>query len=133
MKNPHLPTVPRNTKKLDRARQRLVRWRSTHQIRARIPEELWTLITEIAREYGVGQTVRLLGLDYYSVKKRVEAASAGVEQAAFVELAPTVGDINCEWAVEVEHQRGTRMRIQCKCGNSPDLVELSERLWRAVR
>ena len=133
MKNPHLPTALRNIPKVEKARQQLGRWRSAHRQRARIPEELWKLLTEIAREYGIAKTVRLFGLDYLSVKKRVEAGGAGAKPAEFVEFVPQVSNGACEWAVEVEGHRGRRMRIQCKGGVQPDLVELSDRLWRVVR
>ena len=133
MKKPNLPTAFRDTRKLERVRQQLSRWRSSHRQRARIPEELWRLLTEIAQEYGVAKTVRLFRLDYLSVKKRVEACGAGVRPAEFVEFVPQVSNCTCEWAVEVEGHRGRRMRIQCKGDVQPDLVELSDRLWRVVR
>jgi hypothetical protein len=53
------------------------RWRRTRQGRPRIPEELWALAVEAAGQYGLYSTAQALRLDYYSLKKHVEAARRG--------------------------------------------------------
>jgi hypothetical protein len=50
------------------------RWRRTRQGRSRIPEELWALAVEAAGQYGLNSTAQALRLDYYSLKKHIEAA-----------------------------------------------------------
>ena len=50
------------------------RWRQTHQPRSRFSEELWSKAVAVAREYGHSHTASVLGLDYYSLKKRLAAS-----------------------------------------------------------
>jgi hypothetical protein len=58
-----------------RVREQLNQWRQDHSGRGRIPEVLWTEATRLARGHGLNKTARLLGLDYYSLKKRLQAES----------------------------------------------------------
>jgi len=60
---------------LERIRRRLERWRRTRRGRDRIPEELWGLAVAAVGTYGLNKTARALGLDYYSLKRRVESAA----------------------------------------------------------
>src|SRR5947207_3208721 len=59
---------------LERVRRRLDRWRRAREGRARIPESLWSAAVELARQCGVSKTARVLRLDYYLLKKRLEGA-----------------------------------------------------------
>lgn len=58
--------------RLERVRQRFERWRRRRQVGARIPEALWASAVKAAGRYGVHRTARALGVDYYSLKRRVE-------------------------------------------------------------
>jgi hypothetical protein len=73
---------------LARARERLAAWRRTKKPRSRIPESLWEQAVQLAGKHGVHRTARTLKLDYYSLKKRVEAAVGGRDESdtAFLEL-----------------------------------------------
>ena len=119
--------------RIETVRGKLAKWRRSRRRGERMPEKLWAQATALGRERGVAKTVRELGLDYYSLKKRVEAAGLEREAAkpAFVEFVPTIRE--SEWLVEIASERGTRMRIQCKGGTAPDLAGLSASLWRATR
>ena len=59
---------------LARAQVRFRDWRRKRTIGARIPEPLWTLAVKLAIAHGVCRTASALELDYYSLKKRLEAA-----------------------------------------------------------
>ena len=112
---------------VERVRQRLERWRRTRKKRSRIPEQLWQESAEVARSYGVNQTARALGLDYYGLKQRLDAGFAGsaVEQepvASFVELVGAAPAVVPECLVEVESASGTKMRIHLK--GAPDVAWL---------
>jgi len=58
---------------LERLRRRFDRWRETREGRSRIPEALWASAVKAAGRHGLNPTARALRLDYYSLKKRVEA------------------------------------------------------------
>ena len=55
-----------------------------------IPQDLWALAVEVAREHGVNATAHVLHLNHTALKKRVQAAGASVRRrpprATFVEL-----------------------------------------------
>jgi hypothetical protein len=72
---------------LARGRDRFEVWRRTRQVGTRIPDELWSLAVKLADQHGISRTASVLGLDYYSLKKRVAAGNSGVTSvpSAFVE------------------------------------------------
>ena len=115
-------------KPLYQAMKRFERWRRTHQPRARFSEELWSTAVTMARDYGHSRTASALGLDYYSLKKRIGADKepARSEKSAgawpFVELIPPA---QTECAIEIEDGKGRKMRISFKGGEMPDLASMS--------
>lgn len=108
-------------------------WRSTRRHRRRMPEPLWTLAANLARQYSVAQVSRFLRLDYYSLKERLKAADrskGGPESGmTFVEL-PASPIAEC--TIDLEQPQGCRMRIQVKGSVLPDLAALTRTFW-AVR
>ncbi len=72
-KTPNLPA------RLAGTRRRFDRWRRTRKGRSRIPETLWASAVKAAGRYGVNKTAQALRLDYYALKKRVEATQTRVE------------------------------------------------------
>jgi hypothetical protein len=68
MKNPLPANIPAQ---LARGRRCLERWRRTHKPHTKLPESLWSLSAELAREYGLNRTARTLRLDYNGLKKRL--------------------------------------------------------------
>ena len=141
---------------LKRARGRLERWRQTRCGRARIPEALWGLAVEAVSTYGLNKTARALGLDYYSLKQRVEStagepsggpakrrgpkapsAARPVKVAPrFVELASGVAELvparssgapAC--VLEFERAGGAKLRVQLPSVAVADLVALGRSFW----
>ncbi len=113
------------------ARRRLERWRRRRNRPARIPEDLWALAVELAREHGLAPTARALRLDYYSLKKRLEGGGADRGASAARKVGPFVEVVAsellppfAEFVVELEDAHGVRMRIQVKGGGVPDLSTL---------
>lgn len=104
-----------------------------------------------AGEYGLNPTAQALGLDYYSLKKRVEAACSrrvaegksashsmsGLQaipaddqaMAAFVELAAAPPGGTPECVLELEDPGGAKMRVHLKGVEAPDLAALSRSFW----
>jgi hypothetical protein len=65
---------------------------------------LWAAAVELAREYGVNKTARALGLDYYSLKRRLESGThPGLYEpkggAPFIELVTPLGNSSAECIV----------------------------------
>ena len=119
---------------LTRLGQRFVTWRKTRSQGARIPESLWNSAVKIAGKYGVSPTARALKLDYYSLKKRADAASRSVPTPTFVELpsaALSVSSASSECVIQWEDAAGARMRVHVKGQNLPDVLALSRSFWNA--
>ena len=77
---------------LARARDRFQVWRRTRKPKSRIPEPLWALAVKLVATDGLHRTASTLGLDYYSLKKRVESSEGRRDSngPAFIELPPAV-------------------------------------------
>jgi hypothetical protein len=124
--------------RLEGLRRRFNQWRRTRQSRSRIPEPLWTAAAKAAGRYGIHQTAKALGLDYYSLKRRAEkrtrsrraTPSASKVPAAdgpttFVEL-PTAAWSACgECTLELEHPSGAKLHVSLKGLPAPDLAALA--------
>jgi len=117
--------------------RRFAQWRRKRTSRT-IPEELWSLATRLGVEHGVSRTCRALGVHYYDLRKRVEAAggTSSAETAAapaFVELLPSPSGAAMEHVVELENASGAKMRIHTKGGSPPDVVALSRLFLEQAR
>ena len=94
-----------------------------------------------AGTYGVNPIARVLGLDYYALKKRVGAndscctsdgkvVSANRKAVAtFVELAPPASGGSRECILEWEDPGGAKMRVHLKGMEAPDLAALGRSFW----
>jgi hypothetical protein len=116
---------------LSRLERRFASWRRTRASGERIPERLWKAAVKTAAEHGLNRTARILNLDYYSLKKRVDDASSQGESSTFVELASSSLPIAGECVIELEDAAGSRMRVQVKGLNLPDVRTLSRDFWNA--
>ena len=97
-----------------------------------MPESIWQLAVELARQYGVYPVAHPLRLDYMGLKRRLGRPSGRRQRAtpaAFVELvAPPEAKLD-ECVVEFESSRGAKMRIQWRAAAPPDWASLL-RAWR---
>lgn len=117
---------------------RFARWRSGHRGRIPIPEVLWNSAAELAREYGVFRTAKVLSLDYTKLKRLTGGSRGGPRRTAqstspapaFLELVAS-GAGSSECLIELEGPRG-KMRIQWKGATGSDLAGLSRILWESV-
>jgi len=123
---------------LERTRDRFENWRRGRRLGARIPQRLWNAAVNMARSYGVHRAASTLGLDYYSLKKRVEEHDADAPRAAktdpdenlprFLELVPApMGATEC--ILELEQPNGAKLRVHLKGAAAPDLTSLSRGFW----
>ena len=120
--------------KLADGRQQFERWRSQHKPYTHIPEPLWALATELAREFGLNRTASMMRLDYYGLKKRLEQpvvddTSSATANPSFLELLPVETTPAVECTIECQNAAGTQIRIQLKGRDLPDLTGLCGELW----
>jgi len=110
---------------LSKAGRRFDQWRNKNRPRSRYPEELWSAAVELAREHGINKTARALHLDYYSLKKRLDADPAAERPPDFIEILQTGVPPCPECTIELENGRGAKMRIQIKNSGLPDLAAIT--------
>jgi hypothetical protein len=118
---------------LVRGRSRFQEWRGQRKAGGRIPEALWTMATRLANAHGVSRTAAALGLDYYRLKERAEAAGSEPQSSgpAFVELtSPVMGAKRCR--LELDNGSGATMRVQLVGYDAADVEALSRSLWDAL-
>ena len=113
-------------------RRRFQAWRERRQGGRCIPQPLWALAVRLVSQHGLSRTATALGLDYYSLKKRVEAA--GQEHPspspAFVELpAPLV--VRKQALFELDNGAGATMRVQLLGYDAADVEALARCFWGA--
>lgn len=118
---------------LKEAQERFEQWRSSQTGRRPIPESLWVVASELARQHGVFRTAQVLRLDYTKLKRLMpktasEETPTRSAESAFVELIASSTARPCECIIEVEGPRG-RMRVEWKSSTAPDLAGLSRVLW----
>lgn len=115
---------------LARAEARFRDWRGKRTIGARIPESLWTLAVKLAIAHGVCRTASALDLDYYSLKKRLEAGDELQPgfKPAFVELPASLA-VGRQCTFELGNGAGSTLRIQLVGYDAADVAALSCSLW----
>jgi hypothetical protein len=86
---------------------------------------------KLAVAHGLHRTAAVLNLDYYSLKKRVDASKSRARSTppAFVELSPPSLAASGECIIELEDGAGARMRVHLKGCDAPDLVALGRCFW----
>lgn len=126
---------------VEHLRQRFEEFRSTHAVRSRLPEELWSAAAKLARRDGIEATAQALDVDRPSLQKWANRFEPGAEAkprkprrqrqarrepaaASFVELLAgnTGGTASC--LVEVESPRGAKLRLELKAIATSALTEL---------
>lgn len=116
---------------LAQAATRFDRWRRSTSSRGRIPDFLWNLAVDMAREHGLSRTATTLKLGYYDLKERVMERSAFAPAVdGFVELDPAALAPSCRCTIEFEKPCGSRMRIELT-GSMPDLEALGRSFWES--
>jgi hypothetical protein len=124
---------------VEQVRRRWTEWRSTHAVRSRLPEELWSAAVELVRRDGIDATARALDVDKPSLRKwagrlsptpaRPTRRKSQVKQRttalpAFVELLASGRGTGTTCMVEVESPRGAKLRLEWKGMQPSELAEL---------
>jgi hypothetical protein len=118
---------------IEAARTRFEQWRSSRSGKAPIPDELWKLAINAARQQGVNRAAQQLRLDAGKLKRLLVGSERPKpkrrRQPRFVELIPTATAASSECVIELESASGSKMRIQWKTTVPPDWASLL-RAWR---
>ncbi len=110
--------------------ERFSRWRAertTHQI----PEDLWSLATELGLRFGASRASRALGVAYATLRQRMEAVSsttaAELAPSTFVEIRTSPPPVERPGSCRVEFERpsGERMRVYLGDACDGDLSRLT--------
>ena len=123
--------------RLEAGRYRFERWRAQHTGRPRLSESLWRTAVELAGEFGVHRTAKVLRLNYGALKARVNSArpepSSGEAPAQFVELLPGTVGLGRKCVVELDDGQGARMRIELEHAEPTMLAALAGAFVRGHR
>jgi hypothetical protein len=120
-------------------RARIEEWRRNKKIGARIPESLWAAAVRLARKHGVNPVARALGLDYYSLQRRVvgkekrppATKTAPTPRFVEVDLSEAFGGSGC--VVELEHPSGAKMTLRFSGREGMDLAALTTSFWSQTK
>jgi hypothetical protein len=91
------------------------------------------MAARLATAHGVSRTAAVLGLDYYRLKQRAEAAASEPRSSgpAFVELtSPVLLGKHCQF--ELDNGAGATMRVQLTGYDAADVEALSRSFWDAL-
>jgi hypothetical protein len=116
---------------LESMRRWIKRWRRTQPAYARMPEELWEAAVALARVDGAYAVARDLGVNYATLKRRVECAAPGRAPSAgagFVELdaAEVFGAREqTGTVVELAGADGTKLSVRLRGSEPLDVVALA--------
>jgi len=114
---------------METARTRFEQWRSSRSRKSPIPDELWKLAMDAARQQGVNRAAQQLRLDAGKLKRFLVAADSRSRKAQFVELIAPVVAASPECMIEFESAAGSKMRVHWKTAAAPDWANLL-RAWR---
>jgi hypothetical protein len=113
--------------------RQLEEFRNCQPARTKLPESLWQVAVELARQYGIYPVAHPLRLDYMGLKKRLgEVRLPHRRKAAppaFVEVVAAQPAALEACVIELESARGAKMRIHWKASTPPDWTNLLH-AWR---
>jgi hypothetical protein len=133
-------THERSYDDVEELRKRFEEFRSQHQARTRLPEELWRAAAEVAERRGMNLVCRCLRLDANSLKKWMGKGVGGARRkytsrkgsavtppATFMELLTPATQIAASCVMEVESQGGGKLRLELKGIATSEIAQLIHR------
>jgi hypothetical protein len=112
------------------------RWRRRHRPHSRIPEHLWSLATELAGEFGLHRTAKILRLDYYGLKKRLEQhdgpEASTTQTASFLELKPLSSSLT-HCSVTCRDPAGLSLEVNLQGHDITAVTTFCIQLWQQGR
>jgi hypothetical protein len=109
-------------------------WRSNKKNeRERIPKELWEAAIEIVGPYSINEVATHLRLNYTDLKKRMPGnscqSSLKLNPSAFMEIPCDPPNMQSECIIEMEDDKGCRMKMSFRGETRLDLMELGKAFW----
>src|SRR3954449_6014995 len=108
---------------IEAARVQFEDWRSGRAGKSAIPEELWLIAINAARQQGVNRVAQQLHLDAGKLKRLLVGADPGTSktrrQPRFVDLMAPAAAASPECVIEFESATGSKMRIHWKTAIAP--------------
>jgi len=102
-------------------------WRKTRKARQPIPEPLWRQMAALGRRHGVSRVCQALGLDYYSLKRRVEEAVGGPD---FVEIKmASAVDQSFGCTAQLEDGKGRKLLLRWSSSPGPEFLGVVQAFW----
>jgi len=120
--------------KLQEVRCQIDSWRKTRISLQHVPKPIWEAAVELARIGGINPVASVLGLNYYRLKRKVEASQRAVTESkavSFVELQVTPAASSLECTAELTDRRGATMRLRLVGAGTAELVALVQAFWQA--
>jgi hypothetical protein len=109
-------------------------WRSKRRCRGPVPQELWEAAMGLAKDYPPARIARVLGLDYGGLKRRIQARGEQgcmrEESHHFIELSLEEPEPDCGCMMEIEDQKGGKVKVHMRGGFCFELLELAQAFWR---
>ena len=131
-----MPDTENLKEKVEELRCQIDSWRKTRISRQNVPEPFWIAAVELARIGGINPVAAVLGLNYYRLKRRVEAGQNAVTESkavSFVELQVNPVAHSLECTAELTDRRGATMRLRLVGAGAAELVALVQAFWQAPR
>jgi hypothetical protein len=63
---------------LEQLKKRFINWRRTRKAKTPIPRRLWNSAAKMAMQCGLSRTAKALRLNYYDLKKRIDACATAI-------------------------------------------------------
>ena len=116
----------RTAARLERLRGSIDRWRWMRRGGERMPERLWVRAAELAATLGVASVTRRLGLDYATLKSRLDDRASPQLEPAFIEMRglQVTGGAAGETVITVATSDGAQLTIRVPGDRSVDLAAL---------
>ncbi len=129
-----LPVPANRSYNFEEVREQFEHWRRSRENRSAITDELWQAAISLSPKYSFCQISKALRLNYTDLKHLIEARRSTFEQSAvpepaFVELGLSGPIHPAECIVEMEDQKGAKMRMYFKGEAGLDLLELGKAFW----
>lgn len=109
-------------------------WRKTRICLQHVPKPFWEAAVELAKLGGINPVAAVLGLNYYRLKRKVEASQRGMAETSkavtFVELQVNAAARALECSVELVHRQGATMRLRLVGAGTTELVALVQAFLR---
>jgi uncharacterized protein len=129
--------IPAVKPTLEEIREQFIAWRSRRRSsREPIPDALWEAAVRLAEEYSIGRISKVLSLGHSDLKRRVQAqGDNGYKEEKggsyrFVEFALDKPGSASECVIEMEDNKGGKLKVHMKGGVGFNLVEVTEAFWK---